>query len=118
MTVKTELSNLMIAEALGWLKMPDGELYCWVYPDSDNEPVFRSPGSLPDFLNDLNAVFKYVWPEIMRLIWEKDKTYALNYRVPEHNSAMQSRILFDAYGSSNPALHICERFMELKNAPS
>lgn len=61
-----------------------------------------------DFLNDLNAAWEYVWPELMKIANKKYKNNH-SWRID-----FLKELLLRAYESENPALYLCERFMELK----
>jgi len=76
MTNKTEPTNEQIAEWLGW-KFRDEDMVenfgsCWILPGGSYV------GETPDFLNDLNASWKYVWPELDRMA---NKRYNNNFLI-------------------------------------
>lgn len=97
MKTKPELSNEIIAEALGFKKKPYS-YNCWYLPNGD------SIHFTPDFLNDDNAANKHVWSEIES--WHK------NNRIYWADNLQE--IALKALQSPNPARYICEKFIELK----
>ena len=95
MTTK-QLTKEMIFERLGWKKyiFSNGKDYCRQFPNGDDVT------GLPDPLHDLNVTFKYVWPRFFR-------DGCIDMRFPP------DRILYQAFLTDNPALAICQAFMDL-----
>lgn len=115
MTTETkELTEEMVAEALG-RKTRKGwsdtqELYgclLWNSPEYVEDDIWED---CPDFLNDLNASWKYVWPELCDYFEKRDQ------RRPNYGSGRLAGILMSAFLSDNPAMYLATKFMELKSA--
>jgi hypothetical protein len=98
---KTKYTKEDIAKALKW-KQRDGY---WFEPFAS-----RPTKELPDFQNDLNACFKYVWPEYLKLCI---KICERKGRMKDFQSSLAFRLL-EFYISGNPASAMCQDFMEMK----
>ena len=66
---------------------------------------WKSYKPLPDFINDMNAATKYVWPVIVKIIEQK-------WGVDSVDVLME--IALTALQSENPALYFAEKLIELK----
>ncbi len=100
MKTKTELTNEMVAEALGWKRARNS----WLSPEAQ----FWS--ETPNFLNDLNVCFKYVWPKMI-ILCKKNSGYP---NTEWGGSVQAGNILFEAFMTTNPATALCKAFMEMK----
>lgn len=107
MTTKTELTNGMVLQALDWTWEPrvTGREPGWYQGD---KLVLAGNVDPPDFPNDLNAAWKYVWSWLYKN-WEdhpnKPKEFA-GWNI--------SDMTMQALKSPNPARYFCERIIELK----
>ncbi len=95
---KSKITNEMVAEALGLIY--DG-MEGYGFHDLDGDLQKETP----DFLNDLNAVNKYVWPSLAAVIELVNLT-----KVDEK----LSELLFEAFQTDNAAMYLCERLMAYK----
>lgn len=105
MTEKTEITDEQVALALGWkFDASPGQFPGWFNADPED---FSQYAHVPDFTNDLNAAWKYVWPELILGIDNKAMFPARKMEELRH-------ILFQAFMKPNPALYLCEAFLKLK----
>ena len=97
---KIEISNEMIAEALRWWEIRESGIWR-IY-----NTKFRV-SKLPDFKNDNNVSWKYLWPEI------KDEIIKNNTN-PNLSKTVFSDIALAVLESPNPALYLVTEFWKLK----
>jgi hypothetical protein len=103
---KIKFTNEDIAKALGYETITGYSVTQQLYGCLMWRPIERGNDDewydCPDFQNDLNAACKYVWPELRASITTgvTDICYAS----------------FGVLQSKNPALYLCEQFMNLKEA--
>ena len=113
MTTKTEITNEMVAEALGfelkWYFRCAHNVCYWILPDgstdTDSEWLTKehADNALPDFTHDLNASGEHVWPVLVT--WSSFKSPADEWL---------KDILWKAYNSPNSAMYFAIKLLELK----
>lgn len=109
MTTETkEITNEQVARALGW-ELTETTPYwvdeprsCWKF----NGDIMFLLERTPDFTHDLNASWKYVWPELRR-----------HWLCQTHGNQQLELMLFNAFNSPNPAMYFTTKLMELKSVP-
>ena len=108
-----EPTNEQIAEALPGFEqtssIPRGggfssPAFGWRYPDGS---VSMYP---PDFKNDNNASWKYVWPRLRAELVRKQGSMVDVFAVERQ----MSRLAKTALDSDNPALYLATEFIRLK----
>lgn len=113
MTTKNkQYTNEDVARELGWTQH-DSYFDTWQYGPTIDDII----GGTPDFQNDLNAAWKYVWPELFKI--EELKEFNPNgdkyYQVgTDELEELAGRILGKIINYDNFALYLTNKFMEGK----